>query len=271
MTLYTKRIMTEINEIYVKDCFEFLAGLEDGTADLAVIDPPYNLKKAEWDIFPSRDKFLEFTFTWIDALVPKMKENSSLYVFNTPFNCAFILPHLIGVGFDVRNWITWDKRDGFAPASRKYANGQETILFVTKGSKYTFNHDDIRLPYESVERIAHAQKKGILKAGKRWFPNPKGKLCGEVWHFSSERHKNKLNGRTQIMPHVTPKPLDMVKRIILASSNPGDIILDCFVGIGTTAVAAKMLGRNYICCDSNKEYVSIAKQRLEKTTQEIPL
>ncbi|MBM4159444.1 MAG: site-specific DNA-methyltransferase, partial [Ignavibacteria bacterium] len=106
--------------------------------------------------------------------------------------------------------------------------------------------------------------KGILKNGKRWFPNPKGKLCGDIWHITSERHKNKINGRTPKMPHLTPKPLELVERIIKASSVTGDIILDCFVGYGTTAMAAKKLGRNFICCDSNKQYVDLARQNLNK-------
>jgi len=251
------------------DCFEFLSGLDDNSVDLAVVDPPYNLHKAPWDTFSSDDDFLKFTYQWTKALFSKLKTNSSFYLFNTPYNCAFILPHLLELGFDFKNWITWDKRDGFSSTSRKYANGQETILFVTKGANYTFNHNEIRVPYESTERIKHAQSKGILKNGKRWFPNPQGRLCGEVWHFSSERHRRKVNGKTPQMPHVSPKPLEMIKRMIVASSKPGDLVIDCFVGIGTTAVAAKLLGRNYICCDSNAEYVSVARNMIAETSKEL--
>ena len=174
-----------------------------------------------------------------------------------------MLPHILHSGLTFRNWITWDKRDGLSNGSRKYANGQETILFFTKGDRYAFNADDIRVPYESSDRILYAQRTGIIKNGKRWFPNPKGKLCGEVWHITSERHKNKLNGKTPKLPHFTPKPLEMIERIIKASSNHGDLVLDCFMGTGTTALAAKNLGRNYIGCDFIKEYVLLAKERLK--------
>jgi site-specific DNA-methyltransferase (adenine-specific) len=78
---------------------------------------------------------------------------------------------------------------------KKYVNAQEAILFFTKSDEYVFNVDDIRVPYDSTERIEHAKRKGIIKNGKRWYPNPKGKLCTDVWHFSSERHKNKVNGK----------------------------------------------------------------------------
>jgi len=256
--------MKKINEIYNLDCFEFLNQIDDEIVDLAIIDPPYNLKKAKWDTFKNEKDFFDFTFRWIDALIPKLKKNGSLYIFNTPYNSAFILSYLVAKCLFFQNWITWDKRDGLGGAKHKYSNGQETILFFTKGEKHTFNYNEIRLPYESTARIAHAKVKGILKNGKRWFPNPNGRLCSEVWHITSERHKNKINGKTSKMPHVTPKPLELVERIIKASSNIGDLVLDCFVGSGTTAFAAKKLRRNFICSDNNKAYIQIAKRTLIK-------
>lgn len=260
-----------INRIFELDCFEFLAKVEDEIVDLAVIDPPYNLKKAAWDTFNSDAEFYEFTCSWIDALIPKLKPNGSLYVFNTPYNCAFILRHLVSRGLFFQNWITWDKRDGLGGARRRFSNGQETILFFSKGLRHTFNYDEVRVPYESTQRIAHAKTKGILKNGKRWFPNPNGRLCGEVWHFSSARHKNKVNGKVQKMGHATPKPLDMIERIIRASSNPGDLVLDCFVGTGTTAVASRRLDRNFICADNNTEYVNIARKLLHSESRGMPM
>lgn len=258
--------MLEKNKIYCMDCFYFLDKVDDNSIDLAVIDPPYNLKKAKWDTFSTQKNFLDFTFAWIDKLIPKLKKTGSLYIFNTPFNSAYILQYLTDKNLIFQNWITWDKRDGLASAKKKYTNGQETILFFTKSNDYTFNFEDIRVPYESKDRIEHAKVKGILKNGKRWFPNPKGKLCGEIWHYSSERHKNKINGKTPKMPHLTPKPLDMIERIVKASSNKDDLVLDCFMGIGTTAMACKNLCRNFIGCDNNKDYVTIANKRLKNGT-----
>lgn len=255
--------MLELNKIYHSDCIKFLNKIENNTVNLAVIDPPYNMHKAKWDTFASQDKFLNFTFQWIDALIEKLKPNGSLYVFNTPYNSAHIFQYLLSKGLVFQNWITWDKRDGMGGAKRRYSNGQETILFFTKSNDHVFNYNDIRLPYDSTERMKHAEVKGILKNGKRWFPNPEGKLCGEVWHITSERHKNKVNGKTPKMPHLTPKPLEIMERIVKASSNRGDIILDCFVGSGTTAMAAKKLGRNFLCCDSDKKYVELAEKNIE--------
>lgn len=259
--------MLPINQIYCLDYKDFLAQIDENTIDLAVIDPPYNLKVADWDTFSSLNDFLSFTFDWIDRLLPKLKPTASLYIFNTPFNCAYILQYLVNQGLFFRNWITWDKRDGFSASKKKYNNAQETILFFTKSHSYTFNAEAIRLPYDSQERIKHAIKKGILKNGKRWFPNPNGKLCTDVWHIASERHKQKQNGKTIRMPHATPKPMEMIQRIIKASSNESDLVLDCFAGLGTTAVASYLLKRNFICADKNHEYVQYAQERLSKTMQ----
>jgi len=253
----------EYNKIYNMDCFEFLSKIDQNSVDLAVLDPPYNMKKADWDTFVSEEKFFEFTFGWLDALLPKLKETGGLYIFNTPYNSAFILQHLVSKGMVFQNWITWDKRDGLGASKRKYSNGQETILFFTKSNKHIFNSDEIRVPYESTDRIAHAAEKGIIKNGKRWFPNPNGRLCGEVWHFSSERHKTKVNGKVQKLEHLTPKPTDLIERIIKASSNENDLVLDCFVGSGTTALVAQKLNRNFICADKNKEFVELSNKRLK--------
>lgn len=256
--------MIKTNQIYNLDCFDFLNKIDDNSINLAVIDPPYNMSKADWDTFKSHQAFLDFTYKWIDALLPKLKQDGSLYIFNTPFNSAFIMQYLVSKGMFFQNWITWDKRDGLGASKRKYSNGQETILFFTKSDKHIFNYNDIRVPYESTDRILHASEKGILKNGKRWFPNPKGRFCGEVWHITSERHKQKVNGKVQKMEHLTPKPFDLVERIIKASSKKGDLVLDCFVGSGTTAFVAKSLGRNFICADKDKKYVELAKKNLKK-------
>ena len=260
--------MLEVNKIYHMNCFDFLDKVEDGSVNLAVIDPPYDMKKAEWDTFTSHEAFLEFSHRWIDKVIDKLDKNGSLYIFNTPYNCAFLLPYLVSKGMKYKNWITWDKRDGMGSAKRKYSTGQESILFFTKSDKHTFNSDAVRVPYESQSRMEHAKKKGILKNGKRWFPNPLGKLCGEVWHFTSQRHKTKVNGKVMKLGHITPKPHDMIERIIRASSNQNDLVLDCFMGSGTTAIVSKRLGRNYIGCDGSLEYVNLSNEFLQQTEVE---
>jgi len=250
-------------KIYNDDVFDFLDKVDDGTIDLILTDPPYNMNKEYWDKFDSLDSFLEFTYKWIDKCIPKLKSNGSIYIFNNPFNSAFILSYLHNSGLHYKNTIIWNRKDGIASSKKRYNQNQEQILFFTKDSKnYTFNYNEIREPYNSTERIKAASKKGILKNGKRWFPNENGKLCSDVWNFSSERHKNKVNGKVVKMDHVTPKPKDLIERIILASSNEGDIVMDPFVGIGTTAIVAKRLNRCFIVNDFDSNNIEITKKAL---------
>ncbi|GAA7159812.1 hypothetical protein VN0480_04700 [Helicobacter pylori] len=162
-----------LNKIYIEDVFTFLDKLEDKSVDLAIIDPPYNLKIASWDSFKNDEEFLTFSYAWIDKMLPKLKDTGSFYIFNTPFNCALFLAYLHHKKVHFLNFITWVKKDGFANAKKRYNHAQESILFYSMHKKnYTFNADEVRIAYESTERIKHAQSKGILKNDKRWFPNP---------------------------------------------------------------------------------------------------
>ena len=87
----------ESNIIYIADVFSFLESLPNSSIDLSIIDPPYNLKVASWDSFKNEKEFLDFSFAWIDSMLPKLKKSASFYIFNTPKNCAFFLNHLQGV------------------------------------------------------------------------------------------------------------------------------------------------------------------------------
>ena len=254
-----------INKIALEDCLNYLGRLPNGSIDLAVIDPPYNLNKGDWDKFSSQAAFERFTDCWLDAFLPKMKLEGSFYIFNTPFNCAYILKQVINKGATFLNWITWYKKDGFSALKRKYVNNQETILFFSVSESYYFNPDEIREPYQSPERMRHAAKHGILKNGKRWYPNPNGRLCGDVWEFSSDRHKKKKNGRICKQTHPTPKPEDMIERIIRASSKPDDLVLDLFSGTGTTAAMCKKLGRKFLGCESCSDFHAIIQERIKQT------
>lgn len=259
-----------VNKIVLEDCFSFLARLPEDCVDLAVIDPPYNMGKGTWDAFKSQNDFLDFTEKWIDAFLPKMKSTGSFYIFNNPFNSAYILLMLVERNAVFRSWITWHKKDGLNGTKKKYVSNQETILFFTMGENYCFNADDIRQPYLSDERIRHAAKKGILKNGKRWYPDPRGRLCADVWEFSSHRHKTKINGKIVKPKHPTPKPEDMITRIVTASSKPDDLVLDMFSGTGTTALICRKLGRKFTGFENNPEYHAYLQDRL-KGQQEFDL
>lgn len=253
----------ELNKIFLLDVFLFLDNkVEDETIDLAIVDPPYNINQESWDSFDSEEEYWNFTFKWLDKLILKMKKNGSLYLFNNAYNSAIILNYLVKKGLVFQNWIIWHKKDGFSTTKKKFVNNQETILFFTINKDYYFNPEIIRVPYESKLRIEHARKKGILKNGKRWYPNKNGKLCSDVWDFASARHFNKINGKLQKYFHPTSKPEKMIERIILASSQENNLVLDLFSGSGTTSYVAKKNKRNFIGCENDNSYFNLANERL---------
>ncbi|MGI9249853.1 MAG: DNA-methyltransferase [Pseudohongiellaceae bacterium] len=256
--------MPRLNSIALEDCLIYLQRLKPESVDLAIADPPYNMGKDDWDSFPSKSAFYAFTEEWIDAMLPALKPGGCFYIFNTPVNCAYILQMLEARDTTILNWITWHKRDGLGGGRRKYACNQETILFgVTgQGNRHHFDADAVRVPYQSESRMRHAEKKGILKNGQRWYPHPDGRMCSDVWEFSSHRHKTKVNGRLVKPTHPTPKPEDMIERMVLASSAPGDLVLDLFSGTGTTAAVCRKLGRNFLGYESNPKFHTLARKRI---------
>lgn len=254
----------ELNNIFCMDVFKFLdQKVENNSIDLAIVDPPYNLNQEKWDTFSSEMEYLNFTFKWLDKLILKMKNTGSVYLFNNAYNSAIIFNYLIKKGLKFQNWIVWHKKDGFYSTKKKYVSNQETILFFTISEKYFFNSEIIRVPYESESRIEHAKKKGILKKGKRWFPNENGKLCSDVWHFSSVRHLNKVNGKLKKYIHPTAKPEKMIERIVLASSEKNNVVLDLFSGSGVTSYIAKKYDRFFTGCENNSIYLDYANERLK--------
>ena len=247
----------KLNKIYAADVFDFLECLDNNSIDLAIADPPYNMNKGSWDSFVNETAYFDFTFKWLDALLPKMKKTGSIYLFNNAYNSAIIVNHLKNTDLVFRNWITWYKKDGFSATKKKYVNTQETILFYNCSPSFTFNYDDIRQPYLSSERMAHASKKGILKNGKRWFPNEKGRLCNDVWEITSQRHKEKINGKVIAPSHPTVKPYEMIERMIKASSNSGEVVLDLFSGSGMTSIVAKANNRVFVGCEKDSDYINL--------------
>ncbi len=255
----------EFDVVHKSDAATFVRSLPSASVDLVCADPPYNLGRASWDTWKTPEDYMEFMTEWLREIPRILKDGGAFALFNTPENSARILPIVEKLGFTLQNWITWDKRDGFSPTKKRFVPRQETILVLSKGHQLdVFHADAVRVPYESTARISAATKTGIPKNGKRWFPNPDGKLCGDVWHIPSQRHQVKVHGRTQALKHPTPKPLALVERLVLALTSRGDVVLDPFAGIGTTALVAKQAGRRCWTCDAEPAYVEVATKALSE-------
>ena len=226
------------------DVIEKLKDFPDKSVDLIVTDPPYNLNK---DYGKSQDKlgfdeYLEFSRNWISECGRVLKDDGSIYIFMGMRYISYIYEMLErDFAFHFNGWITWYYTQGTGK-TRGFSPRHDDILYFTKSAKqYTFNLDDIRVPqkfYRSVNNMRGA--------------NP-----GNVWEFSHMHYCNVNRQR-----HPTQKPEGLYERMVLASSNQGDTVLDPFLGSGTLLRVCQQLNRQGIGIDNNPEYIEMARNRL---------
>lgn len=226
------------------DAIEKLKELPDKSIDLIVTDPPYNLNK---NYGKSQDKlkfdeYIEFSKKWISECWRILKDNGSIYVFMGMRYISYIYEILEqNFGFSFNGWITWYYTQGVGK-TKGFSPRHDDILFFTKNSKkFTFNLDDIRIPQKFY----------------RGINNMRGANPGNVWEFS---HMHYCNVNRQ--QHPTQKPEALYERMILASSNKGEKVLDPFLGSGTLLRVCQQLDRYGIGIDNNPEYIEMAKNRL---------
>lgn len=226
------------------DAVEVLRKMPDKSINLIVTDPPYNLNK-DYGINQDNmefDAYLEFSRQWLKEAYRVLDDNGSLYVFMGMEYISYIYSILDKeIGMHFNSWITWYYTQGIGK-TRGFSPRHDDILFFTKHHKrFVFNLDDIRVPqkfYRSVNNMRGA--------------NP-----GNVWEFSHMHYCNKNRQK-----HPTQKPEALYERMILASSNKGDTVLDPFVGSGTLLRVCQQTDRIGIGIDNNPEYIKMTNERL---------
>lgn len=251
-------------EIWVGDAIVWLRSLETESVDMIFADPPYNIKKAEWDTFESQEQYVEWSLKWIQEAARVLKPTGSLYV------CGFseILADLklpASRYFKGCRWLVWHYKNK-ANLGSDWGRSHESILHFRKDRQFTLNVDDVRIPYgnHTLKYPEHPQadtsqygKSGDGK-DRLWWPHPKGAKPRDVIEIPTT-----CNGMHEKTPHPTQKPEELLRKLVLASSNMGDVIVDPFLGSGTTAVVAEQLHRKWKGCDAFFEYCQWATQRIE--------
>ncbi|GAP93757.1 DNA-methyltransferase [Leptolyngbya sp. NIES-2104] len=241
------------------DSLSIASLLPDRFVDLLILDPPYNLSKNFNGLkFERRsvEAYSEWLETAIAAFKPLLKPTASIYICGDWLSSASIFA-VASNHFIVRNRITWEREKGRG-AKANWKNSSEDIWFCTVSNEYTFNLDAVKLrrrvlaPYRTIDQFP-----------KDWEATDQGNF----------RDTHPSNFWTDItipfwsMPenteHPTQKSEKLIAKLILASSNPGDFVLDPFVGSGTTSVVAKKLDRHYLGIDLNEEYCLLTERRLE--------
>lgn len=245
------------------DCVEIMDHqIRPGTIDLVVSDPPYNMSKkklkdrssrtggdynkinADWDK-KERGEFIQFTDRWIQSCHRALKDNGSIYVMSSHHELDVVMSSLKRTKFDVKNLITWRKTNPVPSKTRRtYTHASELIIWAVKGGKYTFNWEALR----------------AINPERQNDGSPK--LMQDVWELPTCQGDERLKGEDGKPLHPAQKPEALIQRMVVASTNPGDIVLDPFVGSGTTAAVAHKLGRRWIGIDTDAQYLRAASRRL---------
>ena len=256
-TAYSVEQLTD--KIINQDIFGAIRYLPEKFVDLLFIDPPYNLTKKFNDVSfkeMNNNEYEDWLESWLSKITFMLKENSSIYICGDWKSSAAIFK----VGskyFNVRNRITWEREKGRG-AKANWKNCTEDIWFFTNSSEYTFNVEKVKL-----RRKVLAPYRDEKRNPKDWGQNTDGNFRdtfpSNIW--------NDISVPFWSMPentnHPTQKPEKLLAKIILASTNKGDLVFDPFIGSGTTAVVAKKLGRKYVGVEVDELYCCLAEKRLE--------
>lgn len=224
---------------------ELLKTLETESIDLIVADPPYNLGKDYGNNHDLKgfEEYILFTREWLSEAKRVLKPEGSIYVFMGVRFISYlydIMDRDLKLFFN--SWIVWHYTQGMGK-TKGFSPRHDDILVFNKGKNFTFNLDDIRVPQKFY----------------RERNNMRGANPGDVWQFSHVHYSNPNRQN-----HPTQKPEGIIERIVLASSNKGDIVLDPFSGSGTTLRVCQQLGRKAIGFELNPEYVAMTEQRLSE-------
>ncbi|MEN6577002.1 MAG: DNA methyltransferase [Phycisphaerales bacterium] len=237
------------NQILCGDCVEILRSAEEPFADLVFADPPFNIgyKYDKYHDSRASGKYLAWTRDWIGECVRVLKPHGSIYIAIGDEYAAHIKLILEDeLNLTMRNWIIWHYTFG-QQTKAKFARAHAHILYFVKDAKnYTFNDEIVRV-------LSDRQKKYNDKRA-----NPAGKLPDDVW----DEHPRICGTFSERTGHPCQMPESLLARIIRASSNEGDWVLDPFCGSGTTATVAYKLNRAYTTTDLSETYVEAARQRI---------
>jgi modification methylase len=248
-----------VDTIILGDCLEELKKLPERSVDLVFADPPYNLQLGgdllrpdnskvdavddDWDQFESFAAYDAFTKAWLAECRRVLKDDGALWVIGSYHNIFRVGSTLQDLGFWILNDIVWRKSNPMPNfKGTRFTNAHETLIWATKsrgGKRYTFNYDAMKMANDELQMRSD------------WsLP-----LC-----TGEERLKDEAGAKA----HPTQKPEALLHRLILASTRPGDVILDPFFGTGTTGAAARRLGRHYIGIEREEAYAKLAKARIAK-------
>lgn len=269
-----KKILSSVKEkpyfsednfvLYHEDSLKIIDQLPENSIDMIFADPPYNLSnggftvhagkrasvnKGKWDESNGFEKDLEFHQNWIDRCKRVLKEDGTIWIsgtYHSIYQCGFALQKS---RYHILNDIAWYKPNASPNLSGRYFTAShETLIWARKDkkAKHLFNYKDVKMGDWSEDFLKKPEKQ-----------------MRSVWAINTPRPWEKKFGK-----HPTQKPFELLKRIILASTKKGDVVLDPFTGSSTTGLAAMKYGRKFIGIDTENKYLDLSKKRLNDLIKE---
>lgn len=247
--------------LFQGDSLLWLKSLPSSSVDLVFADPPYSIGKAKWDCFKSHEEYLCWCEEWISEVSRILTDAGTCYI------CGFSeiladVKYRTQKYFEGCRWIVWHYKNK-ANLGVDWGRSHESILHFRKKKTTRLNVDDIRIPYNAhtlrypMRTQSETSAYGKSSQPPQWQPNALGAKPKDVFDIPTT-----CNGMGEKTPHPTQKPEELVRKLVLASSNVGGLVLDPFSGSGTTAVVAEQLHRRWLACDMNAQYNEWAKKRL---------
>ena len=255
-----------LGALYCSDATEFLSAIPDETVDAIFVDPPYNIGKAEWDQFKSSSDYLKWVNEWLVQCHRTLKPEGTMYL----MGFSEILAHISVMAdelFASTRWLIWHYRNKPSLANKDWVRAHEGILHFRKSRSSPFYIDYIREPYNVHTRQYPERGQGKTSQygnGKEhvWSPNQKGAKPRDVIDIPAIS-----NGMKESTQHPTQKPEELLRRLLLAVTQSGDIVVDPFGGSGTAYVVCEQLKRQWIGSDTSEDYCELAAVRLAKVPQ----
>ncbi|AQQ69755.1 Modification methylase DpnIIB [Limihaloglobus sulfuriphilus] len=256
------------NTLYHGDCVIILnQEVDPSSVDLIFADPPYNLSgnglswkgnktggdwymvNESWDKM-SEPEYMSFTRDWISACDRVLKDTGSIFVACSYHNISEVMIVLKQLEYKINNIITWYKTNSMPNMTKRvFTHSTEFVVWAAKGSGWTFNYDKLK------EINPNKQKNGHSKQMR------------DLWEMPLVQGKERIRGKDGRAVHPTQKPEEMLKRIILGCSKEKDLILDPFLGSGTTTYVAGVYGRKWIGIEKDADYIKVAQNRMNSISQ----
>ena len=252
-----------LNKTILGNTFETMPLLPRDSIDLVIADPPYNITKVfNGTTFSKKTvaDYEEYTRKWLSLVYPLIKDNGSIYVC-CDWETSLIIGRVLGEFFTIRSRITWQREKGRGAAAN-WKNGLEDVWFATKSNKYTFNLDAVKIRKKVIAPYKVDGKP------KDWDETENGNYRNTCPSNFWDDITIPFWSMPENTAHPTQKSEKLIAKIMLASSNPSDVVFDPFLGSGTTSVVAKKLGRQYIGIEANEQYCVWAEKRLEMADSE---